>query len=313
MKLFNLSIIFILLSLNFHAQKKVNSLDLEGTVSADRTTLQGAVVTVHRDGKYFTSFVTANDGEYNLYLPLGSEYLVTVTKKDFIKKIYTVDTRGVPAENLADQFPVIEADVDLFKTQKGIDYSLFDEPMNKYFYNSRKDNFDFDKEYLKSMQAQVAEFRRNEKQLVAEKKAEAEKKKQEQVLAMQKAEREKFDAEALKKLEEEQKVLAARKPVTSNVLEDIVVTPSASSVNEVVLKKNNDQKIAAVLLQYKPGVTEEVLQAKGVIVIKRVVVRDEMAWVYLKKIFSWGGTSFSRDGQPITESIFEQETKSHRN
>jgi hypothetical protein len=34
-----------------------------------------------------------------------------------------------------------------------------------------------------------------------------------------------------------------------------------------------------------------------------------MAWVYQKKIFSWGGVSFFRDSTPITELIFEQETK----
>jgi len=42
--------------------------------------------------------------------------------------------------------------------------------------------------------------------------------------------------------------------------------------------------------------------------MQRVVVKENDVWVYQKKMFSWGGVSYFRDLQPITESIFEQET-----
>ena len=57
------------------------------------------------------------------------------------------------------------------------------------------------------------------------------------------------------------------------------------------------------------GVTEEIIHGTNVIVIQRVVVRDQMAWVYHKKLFNWGGVACFRDGQAITESTFENETK----
>ncbi len=64
-----------------------------------------------------------------------------------------------------------------------------------------------------------------------------------------------------------------------------------------------------LLSKYKPGITEETITGNGVVITQRVLVREGDVWVYQKKMFSWGGVSYFRDTQPITESIFEQETK----
>ena len=78
----------------------------------------------------------------------------------------------------------------------------------------------------------------------------------------------------------------------------------SSDANQIT---NERQK--QLLAKYPPGVTEEVIPAEGVVVIKRVLVKDKVAFVYEKKIFNWGGLAFFRDGLPITEPVFEQETK----
>ncbi|MCZ8286118.1 MAG: hypothetical protein O9353_11755, partial [Bacteroidia bacterium] len=70
-----------------------------------------------------------------------------------------------------------------------------------------------------------------------------------------------------------------------------------------------DAKLKALLAKYPPGVTEETISGTGVVIIQRVVVKETFAYVYQKKIFSWGGISYFRDATPITESTFEQETK----
>jgi hypothetical protein len=64
-----------------------------------------------------------------------------------------------------------------------------------------------------------------------------------------------------------------------------------------------------MLAKYKPGITEETLTYNNVTILQRVLVKDGDVWVYQKKMFNWGGVSYFRDTQPITESIFEQETQ----
>jgi hypothetical protein len=68
-------------------------------------------------------------------------------------------------------------------------------------------------------------------------------------------------------------------------------------------------KMKALMAKYPLGVTEETIEGPGVTVIQRVVVTKYSANVYQKKTFSWGGITFLRDATPITEPIFEQETK----
>ncbi|MDI1353521.1 MAG: carboxypeptidase regulatory-like domain-containing protein [bacterium] len=70
-----------------------------------------------------------------------------------------------------------------------------------------------------------------------------------------------------------------------------------------------DERQKQLLAKYPEGVTEETISAEGVVIIKRVLVKNRTAWVYEKKVFNWGGTACFRDGSPITELVFEQETK----
>jgi hypothetical protein len=70
---------------------------------------------------------------------------------------------------------------------------------------------------------------------------------------------------------------------------------------------NEKQKL--LLAKYPQGVTEEMLPGDGVVIIKRVLVKEKVAYEYEKKIFNWGGIACFRDGSPITELTFEQETK----
>ena len=73
--------------------------------------------------------------------------------------------------------------------------------------------------------------------------------------------------------------------------------------------QKTDERIKQLLAKYAPGVTEETITTNNVVITQRVVVRDNMAWVFQKKMFNWGGVAYFRDNLAITESTFEQETK----
>lgn len=295
------------------------TVDFEGRISNDNVSLSEAVVQVIQNGKVLTSFKTDKDGSYNVYLPLGGDYIISVSKNDYVKKYFSVSTTGIPPEKAKNKFPIIEADVDLFKFYEGVDYSLFDQPVNKYFYNSKRDNIDYDKSYLKDMVAAMKKIKLAEKEAIqlalqknAQKQLELKK------LANQKAESDKLALEK-KKLEES---LAYEKEVLRKIDAELIAnktpTTSAAEKNDFKLnivvadpvesKKIIDKKIADLLAKYKQGVTEEQMEGEGIIIIKRTVVREQEAWVYEKRIFNWGGVSYFRDRQPITAGIFEQET-----
>jgi hypothetical protein len=70
-----------------------------------------------------------------------------------------------------------------------------------------------------------------------------------------------------------------------------------------------DARVKALKAKYPLGVTEETINGTGVVIIQRVVVKETEAYIYQKKIFSWGGISYFRDATAITESTFELETK----
>jgi len=298
------------------------TVDFEGRISNDNQNLSEAIVQVLQNGKLLTSFKTDKDGSYNVYLPLGSEYVISVSKNNYVQKYFSVSTMGIPPEKAKNKFPIIEADVDLFKYYEGVDYSIFNEPVNKYFYNAKKDNIDYDKDYLKEMIAAMKLVKKAEKEaILLALQRNANKQLENKKLANQKAEADRL-ADEKKKLEER---LAFENALLKKLEAEIVNTQknTAPTKNEVikkdvklnimvadaeVSKKIVDKKIADLLAKYKQGVTEEQFNGEGIIIITRVVVREQDVWVYEKKIFNWGGVSYFRDRQPITSSTFEQET-----
>ncbi len=292
------------------------TVDFEGKVSHNDSILSEVIVQVLQNGNLLTSFKTNQTGNYNIYLPLGSDYMISISKNGFVQKYFSVSTKGVPAEQAGFKFPAISADVDLFKYYEGVDYSLFDEPINKFFYNKRKGNFDYDRDYLNLKKAAMREVKMAEKKviLLALKKNEAQQK--ELAKAPGKKEESKHLTEEKKKLdeklakqslmmkliEEDQKSLFKSSEEKDEVKLNIV------AADQEVTKKIIDKKINALVAKYKQGVTEERQDGESIVIIKRVVVRDQEAWVYEKKIFNWGGVAYFRDKQRITASTFNVET-----
>jgi epidermal growth factor receptor substrate 15 len=79
--------------------------------------------------------------------------------------------------------------------------------------------------------------------------------------------------------------------------------------NEPEAPVKNSEHVKAMLAKYPQGLTEEIINGNGVVIVKRILIKDGDAWVYQKKIFNWGGITCFRDDATITESIFENETK----
>lgn len=290
------------------------TVDFEGRISNDNTNLAEAIVQVLQNGKLLTSFKTDKDGSYNVYLPVGSDYIISISKKDYVQKYFSVSTTGIPPEKSKNKFPVMVADIDLLKHYDGVDYSIFNEPANKYYYNPKRDNMEYDKDYLKEMQESLKLLKKAQKEAIllalqkGSKKQETKVKGKKELQAnkpgdkQQKPEEFATTESVLEKSSEKDEKVLVKSETNSEVKLNIVVASPETG------KKIIDKKIADLLSKYKEGVTEERVDGNGIIIIKRVVVREQEAWVYEKRIFNWGGVSYFRDRQPITAGIFEQET-----
>jgi hypothetical protein len=307
---------FVILLFCFNANYSQDvTVDFEGRVSNDNMTLSESIVQVLQDGKLLTSFKTDQNGSYNVYLPLGSDYLISISKNNYVQKYFSVSTKGIPQDQAGVKLPAIKADVDLFKYYDGVDYSMFDEPISKFFYSSKKGNFDYDKEYLKAKKEEMKKVKIEEKkaiQLALQKNAAKQKE-------LEKSPEKKED---VAKLNEEKKVLddkLAKQSLMLKLIEEeekpILKTKEKSEVELNIVAANNDasakvidKKVNDLITKHKQTVSEEQQKGQGVIVIRRVVVREENTWVYEKKIFDWGGVSYFRDKQRITASTFNQET-----
>ena len=308
-----------------------NGFKIGGTVSdEDEVAVQGVLISVTKDGKLFNAFPTPYNGTYNLLLPLGAEYVVSVTKDGYAKKFFTVSTMGVPADGSKKKFSIMVADLELIKIVPGVDYTVFNKPVIKYLFNPKDDNFGYDEAYLNEMSAQVKELKKAKKEAIRlakvqatedeQKKLElaAEQKAKEKKLADEQASAKRLEEENayIKSLEEKAKMNSVETvaPVPTTNEED--TNPSVLSEASLVLKDGalilyprSRMLTKALLLKYKIGVTEEVIIGDNMVVIQRILVRNHDAWVYHKKIFKWGGIACFRDQISITESIFDNETK----
>jgi phage shock protein A len=75
-------------------------------------------------------------------------------------------------------------------------------------------------------------------------------------------------------------------------------------------KKELSDRVKELIAKYPPGVTEKIFVERDVTIYQRIVVKgDSAAYVYEKKVFSFGLIRYFRDGEPCTEAEFETETK----
>ncbi len=163
---------FTLFIFNFISQQAQDAVPVkfQGDVSDEKGSLPSAQVQISRGGKIENTILTDMSGKYNFALPLGGDYLVTVTKEGYVTKKFTVTTTGVPPEKATINFPIIQARLSLFKKMEGVDYSALNEPINKYKYNPLLDNFEYDAGYLDQMINKLGAIKEAEKEVIKKEK-----------------------------------------------------------------------------------------------------------------------------------------------
>jgi membrane protein involved in colicin uptake len=137
-------------------------LPVQGKIEDDNDALNGAIITVNQGSRVVSTIVTGSDGKYNFQLPLGGDYIITISKPEMVTKKFSITTRGIPPERALESFAALEASASIWKKVDGVDYSALNQPAVKFQYNPDKQVFDYDKAYLEQMQGVIAGIREQE-------------------------------------------------------------------------------------------------------------------------------------------------------
>ncbi|MBS1634271.1 MAG: carboxypeptidase regulatory-like domain-containing protein, partial [Bacteroidetes bacterium] len=173
MRIFYSLILIIFTCTRFLAQTpETYQLPIEGKITDDgEAPIPGASIQVYQGSKLINTYTTGADGKYSFQLPLNGDYNIVVTKGgDMVQKKFMVSTRGIPPERATSKFSSIQANIGLFRKVEGVDYSVLNQPLNKYVYNPDKSDFEYDKAYLEQMLGALEHLRELEDQALNKKK-----------------------------------------------------------------------------------------------------------------------------------------------
>jgi hypothetical protein len=160
--------LFLLVNFLANAQNPptVYQIPVQGKIVDDGDSpIAGASIQVHAGSKLITSTTTGGDGKYMFQVPIGTDYMITISAPGTVTKKFMLQARGIPPERAQEAFGTIEATVGLWKKIDGVDYSILTQPANKYYYNPDKQKFEYDKAYLEQMLGMIAQIREKEKEL----------------------------------------------------------------------------------------------------------------------------------------------------
>jgi hypothetical protein len=175
-----------------------------GKFIVDNSNLSGAKIKVEKNGKQVQlAEVTKPRFEYEL--EYDCEYIFSYIKPGYVTKKVAVST-FVPKEKQSLEFEPFKFDVEIFKQYEGVNTVIYNQPVGKIRFNDVLNEFDYDTDYTKSIQSELAKAEAALKEKQREEKEKLEKENKEKIEAQKKLEKElkekeKAEKDIVKKME----------------------------------------------------------------------------------------------------------------
>ncbi|MFA7491725.1 MAG: hypothetical protein WCY58_13310, partial [Mariniphaga sp.] len=140
--IFTLALFFMLLTAARSYAQRSNGLIVEGTVSVEKGSVDGAVIQIIQDDRRSNDYGIGPNGQYKLELNYNHEFTLIFSREDNFSQKIVVDTK-VPQQVLqADPiFPPFQVPVKLFTEISGIDHTFSENIVLKIYYSHQVDNF----------------------------------------------------------------------------------------------------------------------------------------------------------------------------
>jgi membrane protein involved in colicin uptake len=165
-------ILFLVFGLTMHLLAQDFKLPITGRVTKDGKKLEGAIVTVIKNGVQVQQLTTSGNGKFDLVLDANADYIISFTKAGYITKRLSFSTRGVPPERAKEGFAGLDVgEIGIFEDLPGSNINaILQQPVGKFAYFPSEGDFNYDEAYTRSIQSQLAQIKAAEEE--AKKKAE---------------------------------------------------------------------------------------------------------------------------------------------
>ena len=135
--------------------------------------LEGAVVTLYKNGNQVQQKITGKNGKYDFVLEPDNEYEVVYSKAGYSSKKITLNTKNVPSDRGKYGFSPQPIDIVLFEKPTKPEVAakvdaILSKPIGKFYYDPKQQDFGWEKLYTKSIQDEMEELAKIQEQLAIE-------------------------------------------------------------------------------------------------------------------------------------------------
>jgi hypothetical protein len=143
---------------DFYLELKGNVRQSKGALKDEIVPLDSALITIYSGNIPMSEIWTNKKGRCVFKLSLDKTYMIEVTKKGFITKIFEVNTK-VPFDK-KDSYS-FSFDIDIFEDIKGLDVSVLKKPVAKVSYNMIMEQFAYDVNYTSRINSDLKKMYKN--------------------------------------------------------------------------------------------------------------------------------------------------------
>lgn len=140
-----------------------------GKMKIEKGSLDGSIE-VLKNGSRDRIKAISGSGKFEFKFELNKSYEIIFSQAGYVTKKISFDTK-VPNDRAQEEFIAFQFQVTLFKQYEGINFVVFNQPVGRIHYSEEIGDFDYDTDYTKSIQQQLAAVQKE----VAKKRKEEEK------------------------------------------------------------------------------------------------------------------------------------------
>ena len=156
-------ILCFVLTFCYVAVNAQTGLNVFGKMKVDKSTLDQSRLIISKDGAPFKRGGVEKNGKFDFILQFNHVYLFTFSKPGFVTKKILIDTH-IPKDKKGKNFNPFEFIVVVFEQNDNQNTYAYSQPVARIHYSEFIDDFDYDTDYTKSLQARFDADKASEKE-----------------------------------------------------------------------------------------------------------------------------------------------------